>query len=151
MTIFDSAKAAARQATSRGSKVEVRCAAPGCRTLFMARKADRARGWGRFCSKTCKAAEQEGRTGQFAHYMDGQRSEEGSNRWTDDDGNVYARRWDRFGQKSMVSCKDAMTGEVSIETFDKHGMSEGFLMSPSDLAGGGYGDADWDTPFGDGK
>lgn len=37
-----------------------RCGAP-----FTARTADRARGWARFCSKSCKAIKQEQRTGQF--------------------------------------------------------------------------------------
>ncbi len=37
----------------RGAKVEVSCAC--CKKKFMARVADRNRGWGRFCSKRCKA------------------------------------------------------------------------------------------------
>jgi hypothetical protein len=32
----------------------------------MARQADINRGWGKFCSKSCKASEQEKRTGQHA-------------------------------------------------------------------------------------
>ena len=47
-------------------KVEVHC--ENCRKPFMARSADRKRGWGRFCSKSCKAKEQEKRTGQYANY-----------------------------------------------------------------------------------
>ena len=35
----------------------------------MVRVADRKRGWGLFFSKSCKAREQEGRTGQYAAYM----------------------------------------------------------------------------------
>lgn len=37
-----------------------------CRLPFVARTADRARGWARFCSKACKAKKQEARTGQYA-------------------------------------------------------------------------------------
>ena len=37
-----------------------------CTGLFTARTADRARGWARFCSKSCKAIKQEQRTGQYA-------------------------------------------------------------------------------------
>jgi hypothetical protein len=48
----------------RGRKVECRC--DGCGQPFTARVADRARGWGRYCSKRCKAIEQEKRTGQYA-------------------------------------------------------------------------------------
>jgi len=39
-----------------------------CQGLFTARTADRARGWARFCSKSCKAIKQEQRTGQYAAY-----------------------------------------------------------------------------------
>lgn len=38
------------------SKVEVKC--KQCQSLFMARVADRNRGWGKFCSKSCKAKKQ---------------------------------------------------------------------------------------------
>ena len=37
-----------------------------CKDEFTARKADRARGWARYCSKRCKAIKQEQRSGQFA-------------------------------------------------------------------------------------
>lgn len=49
---------------TRGSKVQVQCLR--CRAEFTARVADRKRGWAKFCSKSCKASEQENRTGQFA-------------------------------------------------------------------------------------
>jgi len=39
-----------------------------CGAEFRARSADVARGWGKFCSKSCKAREQEARTGQNAAY-----------------------------------------------------------------------------------
>jgi hypothetical protein len=41
-----------------------------CRKPFQARKADVNRGWGRFCSKSCKANKQEKRTGQHAAYVE---------------------------------------------------------------------------------
>lgn len=56
--------------TPRGAKVEVVCARKGCCVKFMARVDDRKRGWGRFCSKSCKAAEQEGRTHQHAYHFE---------------------------------------------------------------------------------
>ena len=50
----------------RGEKVNVECLNCGC--SFSARVADRNRGWGRFCSKSCKAEHQEKRTHQYAKY-----------------------------------------------------------------------------------
>lgn len=40
-----------------------------CQAPFTARSADVRRGWGRFCSKSCKATEQEARTGQHAMHQ----------------------------------------------------------------------------------
>lgn len=40
-----------------------------CGGTFTARTADRARGWARFCSKSCKARKQEARTGQHRDYL----------------------------------------------------------------------------------
>lgn len=40
-----------------------------CGDPFTARTADRARGWARFCSKSCKAIKQEQRTGQFSNLI----------------------------------------------------------------------------------
>lgn len=37
-----------------------------CKEEFQARAADVKRGWGKFCSKSCKAIKQENRTGQYA-------------------------------------------------------------------------------------
>ena len=54
---------------TRGATVEVVCANKRCRVKFMARVADRKRGWGRFCSKSCKAAEQENRTHQYINHV----------------------------------------------------------------------------------
>jgi hypothetical protein len=42
----------------------------GCRGLFTARKADRKRGWARYCSKSCKAIKQEQRTGQYSKHKE---------------------------------------------------------------------------------
>jgi len=52
---------------TRGEMVEVKCKC--CKEPFMARVADRKRGWGKFCSKSCKAVKQERRTGQHAAVM----------------------------------------------------------------------------------
>jgi len=46
----------------RGRTVEVKCS---CGETFTARVADRKRGWGKYCSKSCKAKTQEQRTGQY--------------------------------------------------------------------------------------
>lgn len=40
----------------RGKTVEVKCAC--CKETFIVRVADRKRGWGKFCSKSCKAIKQ---------------------------------------------------------------------------------------------
>ena len=50
----------------RGKMVTVRCKQCGCE--FQARKADVKRGWGKYCSKSCKAMRQEKKTGQYARY-----------------------------------------------------------------------------------
>lgn len=42
--------------------------------VFEARTADVARGWGTFCSKSCKAVEQEDRTGQYQAFKQRQSS-----------------------------------------------------------------------------
>ena len=38
--------------------MKVECKCKQCKQPFMARVADRKRGWGRFCSKSCKAKKQ---------------------------------------------------------------------------------------------
>ena len=58
----------------RGAKVEVKCLQ--CKVVFQARVADRKRGWAKFCTKSCKASHQEGRTGQYAKYLSGVGNEE---------------------------------------------------------------------------
>jgi hypothetical protein len=134
--------------TFRVATVEVRC--KRCKKPFLARLADRARGWGKFCSKSCKAIKQEARTGQFGNYIRGQNSTERSNRWTDGDGNRCTRVRDASG-RSLISTVDSMTGEVSREEFDRNGISNGFQMSQSQLSGGGYGDSGPHEEFGGGK
>ena len=52
---------------TRGAKVIVKCKC--CKEEFSARVADRNRGWAKFCSKSCKAKEQEKRTGQHAEFL----------------------------------------------------------------------------------
>jgi hypothetical protein len=40
-------------------KIPCICEKPACGKLFFAKKADRARGWARFCSKSCAAWDRE--------------------------------------------------------------------------------------------
>lgn len=53
--------------------VECTCANKSCGARFMARVADRKRGWGKFCSKSCKAQKQERRTGQYRDFKERER------------------------------------------------------------------------------
>lgn len=46
--------------------IEISCA--NCGAKKMVRTADVKRGWGKFCSKSCKASHQERRTGQYYNY-----------------------------------------------------------------------------------
>lgn len=48
----------------------VKCKCANCGAEMMARLADRRRGWGKFCGKSCKAKKQEKRTGQHSAYLD---------------------------------------------------------------------------------
>lgn len=107
----------------RDTTVIVNCAR--CKIEFAARVADRKRGWGRFCSKSCKAVKQEQRTGQYGNYRN-----------SGVDRETYNRDQRKHG---------------GIPQYNNRGEYEGFCMSPGDLTGGGYGDADWNTPFHDGK
>jgi hypothetical protein len=56
----------------RGAMVERVCR---CGAKFMARAADVKRGWGKYCSKSCKAIRQEQRTGQYFRHQERQRGE----------------------------------------------------------------------------
>lgn len=51
------------------SMIECTCQNKRCKKRFMARVADRKRGWGKFCSKSCKAVKQEARTGQHREFL----------------------------------------------------------------------------------
>lgn len=55
------------KAQPRGAKAIVKCKC--CKSEFEARVADVKRGWAKFCSKSCKALEQERRTGQMRNYL----------------------------------------------------------------------------------
>lgn len=100
-----------------GATVIVKCAR--CKQPFEARIADRNRGWGKFCSKSCKAIRQTQRTGVGA------------------------------GGRTYLPGGGYITPDGS--QYDRHGHFEGFQMRAADLALGGYGDADKDSQFGDGK
>lgn len=52
-----------------GKTCEVRCKYKKCGEMFTARIADRKRGWARFCSKSCKAKQQEQQTHQHRDYL----------------------------------------------------------------------------------
>lgn len=58
--------------TRKGATATYKCRR--CGEPFVARTADRKRGWARFCSKSCKAKRQEKRTGQHAAYRNRQRN-----------------------------------------------------------------------------
>ncbi|QGH73802.1 hypothetical protein [Vibrio phage vB_VhaM_VH-8] len=69
------------------NKVEVKC--KQCQEPFMARVADRKRGWGKFCSKSCKAKKQTNSKGN--HYKSYRKAYENYSDYVDDDehfGNV---------------------------------------------------------------
>jgi hypothetical protein len=51
----------------RGAKQKVKCGC--CKEEFEARVADIKRGWGKYCSKSCKAKKQESMTGQYKNYQ----------------------------------------------------------------------------------
>jgi len=55
----------------RGAKQKVKCRC--CKEEFEARVADVKRGWGKYCSKSCKAIKQEQQTGQMGKYLNRQR------------------------------------------------------------------------------
>ena len=49
----------------------------GCGRKKLVREADIKRGWGKFYSKSCKAKEQERRTGQYAELLHSSKKEDG--------------------------------------------------------------------------
>ena len=119
----------------RGAKVQVICKNKSCKKPFMARKADVARGWGKFCSKSCKAIKQEQRTGQYSDMIHSTRTRE-------------VRLSPNVDNETFLEYQREYGGTPQ---FSRSGHFEGIVMSLEDLSYGGYGDADVDTPFGDGK
>lgn len=112
--------------------VEVKC--KNCRKPFLAREVDRKRGWGKFCSKSCKAAKQEKRTGQYADHKHRAAKERRLHPYV---SNETYRHYEReYG---------------GIPQFNRRGEYEGFAMTPEDLSYGGYNNAGPEDPFGDGK
>ncbi|WP_407971426.1 hypothetical protein ACJ51O_07965 [Burkholderia pyrrocinia] len=62
-----------------------------CKTPFLARAADVKRGWGLFCSKSCKAFKQEQRTGQCrAHWKNRQEACERGDEPTFSDAHLFS-------------------------------------------------------------
>lgn len=108
--------------------VEVKCGR--CSKPFMARIADRKRGWGKFCSKSCKAVKQEKRTGQYA---------------------AFKHKTRLHPYVSNETYREYQEEHGGIPQFNHRGEYEGFTMTPEDLSYGGYNNAGPDDPFGDGK
>ena len=63
------------------SLVERTCKWRKCKAKFMAREADVKRGWAKFCSKFCKAKEQESRTRQNAAFQQRREMAEAGECW----------------------------------------------------------------------
>lgn len=66
-----------------------------CKQPFEARAADRARGWARYCTKSCKAKVQEKRTGQYAAHKS-----------RADDDTIYDADMDGFEDASWDAHKE---------------------------------------------
>jgi hypothetical protein len=82
---------------------EYTCQNKACGKLFTARTADRARGWARFCSKSCKAVKQEARTHQYRDYMQRDRNDKALTQQERDDQegmNANEAGWD--GHKQVM-------------------------------------------------
>lgn len=75
--------------------VEVKCENKPCGKMFWARKADRDRGWARFCSKSCKASRQTYLTG-VAGPVSGSRESDPWDGLTDADFGHFPGEHDRF-------------------------------------------------------
>ena len=58
----------------RGAMIECKCAV--CHEKFMARVADRKRGWAKCCSKSCAAKLSNQKTGKYRKYLACQRKME---------------------------------------------------------------------------
>lgn len=105
-----------------------------CPTMFSARPADRKRGWARCCSKSCAAKKSNKQTGKYQTFL------AKKNQGFALPPNVSLEQYERDRQE-----------HGGIPQYNARGEYEGFRMSIEDLSYGGYGDADVDTPFGDGK
>jgi len=90
----------------------------------MAREADRKRGWGKFCSKSCKAIRQMQTHGDTREYQPGV-------------------SWEQF--------REDRREYGGIPEYDRRGCFVGIRMSTADLAYGGYNNAGPEDGFGDGK
>lgn len=119
---------------SRAKTVTVKC--KRCKTEFEARVADRNRGWGKFCSKSCKATTQEKRTGQYAEMVHKQQKRDNNYRGSNVDKETYLHYQREHG---------------GTPQFSRSGHYQGFSMSPEELSQGGHGDSDWNSPFHEGK
>lgn len=86
--------------TARGAKVERKC--KRCGDLFMARVADVKRGWGNFCSKSCKAIKQEQQTGQYAHLLTSQSDHESDDDDVDWEGGGFFDYKDVSGNTGIL-------------------------------------------------
>lgn len=88
----------------------IKCKCQNCGEWMEVREADRKRGWGKFCSKTCKAQKQERRTGQYKSYKVRERCRE-EHGFTpvmfSRDGSMYGaggQGVDRHGNPEFVGC-----------------------------------------------
>jgi len=66
-----------------------------CKGSFQARAADVARGWGKFCSKSCKASRQEKSTGQYRNLSERDGGDDGD----DECGHIFASGYFGHGQE----------------------------------------------------
>lgn len=88
-----------------------------CGEPFVARTADRKRGWAKFCSKKCKAVRQSARIGNpVTNY-----------RGSGVDRETYVHHAHKHG---------------GVPHFDGRGGYIGSSFNEAELAGGGYGDSD---------
>ena len=71
------------------SMTEVKCANRECGAMFLARTADVKRGWGKFCSKSCKAKKQ----GRLLA------SKETQKMWREDRRNQF---WDQMRENEKI-------------------------------------------------
>lgn len=70
------------------------CKNKSCKALFSAKPADVKRGWALYCSKSCKAKVQEGKTGAHRAYLERQ-----GDRDSDATGHLHASGFFGHGQE----------------------------------------------------